>query len=134
MYYVVVIETEDENSPDYKVFSQSGDAVKRYNIAIAAQALGNPVRVAGELANVISCGLFKANAPNGRDAIQLVKKDAPSNSSRLAFSILTTSRSLAQEHEVQLSVDTFIYPRVEGLKGWQSFLSLSWLQSCASRF
>jgi hypothetical protein len=70
LFYVVVIETED-GSPDYKVFSNSADAVKRYNIAVAAS--GNPARVAGKLTTVISCGLFKANAPNVRDAIQLVK-------------------------------------------------------------
>jgi hypothetical protein len=73
MYYVVIIETEERDSPNYKVFSNGGDAVKRYNTAVAAQLSGNPIRFAGELTNIVSCGLFSANTRSVREAVQFVK-------------------------------------------------------------
>ena len=73
MYYVVVIETEN-GKKDYKAFTSSGDAVKRYHDAVAAQASGNPVRIgSSEPTVIVSCDLYKADTSDLREAVQLVK-------------------------------------------------------------
>jgi hypothetical protein len=71
--YVVVIELEG-GEKDYKVFGNSGDAIRRHDTAWRHMSLREPVSVSGrEEAVILSCGMFRAESQDVREAVAIVK-------------------------------------------------------------
>ena len=72
MLYVVVIEKEG-GEKDYKVFSRSGDAIRRHDAASHYINSREPVSIGGsEETRVIACSMFRAATGNVREAVRLV--------------------------------------------------------------
>ena len=57
---------------DYKVFEQSGNAVRRFDAAWASMARQEPVKIGGEEANVL-LPIFRARTDDAREAKMMVE-------------------------------------------------------------
>ena len=72
MLYVVAIDKEDGGT-DWKVFTRSGDAIRRHSFASRFVTSREPVRIGNEETIVVACRMFRARTTDVREAVRLVE-------------------------------------------------------------
>ena len=72
MLYVVAIDKEDGGT-DWKVFTRSGDAIRRHTFASRFVTSREPVRIGNEETIVVACRMFRARTTDVREAVRLVE-------------------------------------------------------------